>query len=117
MLLLVPMGPVANARSGGFGGHSSHFSGSGLFTGPGLSRYRHQARPRGNFGQWPLYGGFYTVPPYASDNIITIITYAAPERVVFVPLAPQALTCKHSVQTITVPAELGGTRDITITRC
>jgi hypothetical protein len=114
MLLVLPMGPVANARSGGFGGHSSHFSGPGLFTGPGLSRHLHRARPLGNFSQWPLFGGYYAVPPYASDNIIT---YAAPERVVFVAVPPRALSCKHSVQTVTVPAELGGTREITITRC
>jgi hypothetical protein len=116
MLLLAPASPVANAR-GGFGphsSHSSHFSGPGSFTGPGLSRHFHQARPRGNFGQWPLFGGYYAVPPYASDNIIT---YAPPERVVFVAVPPRALSCKHSVQTVTVPAELGGTRDITITRC
>jgi hypothetical protein len=118
MLLLVPMGPVANAGGGGFGAHSSHsshfLSGPGLFSGPGLSRHLNQGRPRGNFSQWPLFGGYYAVPPYASDNIIT---YAAPERVVFVAVPPRALSCKHSVQTVTVPAELGGTRDITITRC
>jgi hypothetical protein len=114
MLLVLPMGPVANARSGGFGGHSSHFSGPGLFTSPGLSRHLHRTRPRGNFGQWPLFGGYYAVPPYASDNIIT---YATPERVVFVAVPPRALSCHHSVQTVTVPAELGGTREITITRC
>lgn len=54
------------------------------------------------------------MPPYASDNIIT---YAAPERVVFVAVPPRALSCHHSMQTVTVPAELGGTREITITRC
>ena len=116
MLLLAPASSVVNAR-GGFGGHSSHsshFSGPGLFVGPGLSRHRQQARPRGNFSQWPLFGGYYAVPPYASDNIIT---YAMPERIVFVAVPPRALTCKRSVQTVTVPAELGGTREITITRC
>jgi len=116
MLLVLPPAPVANAR-GGFGAHSphsSHFSGSGFFTGPGLSRHLHRARPHGNFSQLPLFGGYYAVPPYASDNIIT---YATAERVVFVAVPPRALSCKHSVQTVTVPAELGGTRDITITRC
>ena len=58
--------------------------------------------------------GYYAVPPYASGNVITYVT---PERVVFVPQAPVALTCKHSVETVTVPAEAGGTREITITRC
>jgi hypothetical protein len=115
MLLLAPASPVANAR-GGFGAHSfhsSHFSGPGLFTGPGLSRHLHQG-PRVNFSQWPLFGGYYAVPPYASDSIIT---YATPERVVFVAVPPRALSCKHSVEKMTVPAELGGTREITITRC
>lgn len=111
MLLLVPAAPVAIAWGGGFGAHSSH---SSHFSGHGLSRHLHRARPRGNFGQWPLFGGYYAVPPYASDNIIT---YATPERVVFVAVPPRELSCKHSVQTVTVPAELGGTRDITITRC
>ena len=117
MLLLAPAAPVVNARGGGFGAHSSHsshLSGPGLFSGPGLSRHGHQARLRGNFSPWPLFGGYYAVPPYASDNIVT---YATPERVVFVAVPPRALSCKHSVQTVTVPAELGGTRDITITRC
>jgi len=108
MLLLAPAAPVANARGGGFGAHSSHFSGHGL------SRHLHRARPRRNFGRWPFFGGYYVVPPYASG---ATITYATPERVVFVPVPPRALSCKRNVETVTVPAELGGTRDITITRC
>jgi hypothetical protein len=127
MLLLVPMGPVANARGGGLGAHSSHSSHLSTHGVPtiGLSRHRHQARPFSNFSQWPLFGGYgyngyngyngyYEVPPYVSDNNIT---YAAPERVVYVAVPPRALTCKRSVQAVTVPAELGGTREITITRC
>jgi hypothetical protein len=116
LLALAPAMPVANAAKG-FGAHSSHsshFSGHGLFSNQGLSTHRHQARPNGNFSQWPLFGGYYAVPPYASDNIITYVT---PERVVFVAVPPRALSCHRSVEKVTVPAEAGGTRDITITRC
>jgi hypothetical protein len=109
MLLLAPLGLAANARSGGFGAHTFHFA--------GLHRsasHLHSARSRGAFGQWPFFGGIVAVPPYASDNILT---YAMPERVVFVPEPPRALSCHHSQETVTVPSEEGGTRQITITRC
>jgi hypothetical protein len=36
---------------------------------------------------------------------------------VFVPEPPRALSCKRSVEKVTVPAVFGGTQEITITRC
>jgi hypothetical protein len=74
----------------------------------------HGERGRNDMSAYPFFGGLYAVPPYTSDNLIG---YPALERVVFVPEALRALTCQHSVQTVTVAAEAGGTRDITITRC
>lgn len=63
---------------------------------------------------WPAYGGLYAVPPYTAGDGNTAVF---PERVVFVPVPPSAITCKHSVETLTVRAEAGGTRDITVFRC
>jgi hypothetical protein len=105
VMLLAPAAPVANARGGGLGGHAiggSHFP-----------TRLHAARPRGNFNQWPLYGGYYAVPP----DVPQTVTYVTPERIVFVPEPPRALSCKHSVEKVTVPAEAGGMREITVTRC
>jgi hypothetical protein len=103
MLLLAPLEAVAGPHGGGFGAHSFHFT----------SHFR-SARHHGAFGRWPLFGGLVAVPPYASDNIVTYVT---PETVVFVPEPPRALSCHRSQQTVTVPSEAGGTREITITRC
>jgi hypothetical protein len=102
MLFVAPLEVVA-ASAHGFGAHSSH----------GAPHFR-PVRHRGTYRHWPYYGGYVAVAPYVSDNTIT---YAPPERVVYVPLRPQALSCHHSKETITVPAEGGGTREITITRC
>jgi hypothetical protein len=71
-------------------------------------------RGRYDLSAFPFGGGLYGVPPDMAENVTG---YPALERVVFVPEAPRALTCQHSVQTVTVAAEAGGTRDITITRC
>lgn len=105
-LAAVAFGPGANARGGGH--HSTHGV-RGHF-----SNHLHAARPQNAVNAWPFYGGLYALPSYASQSV----AYPAPvERIVFVPEAPRALACKHSVNTVTVTAEAGGTRDITVTRC
>ena len=68
----------------------------------------------GAYGAWPLEGGVTVVPPDTPD---TVMTYAPPAQVVYVPEPPQALGCHRSEQTVTVPAEAGGTREVTVTRC
>ena len=103
-LALLPASSPLNAK--GHGGHAFHFS-----------NRLHFARQPGayNAGYWPFYGGgIVAVPPYADVNAVN---YVQPPTIVYVPLPPQALTCHHSVETVTVPSESGGTRAISVTRC
>ncbi len=76
---------------------------------------RLHASHSGARGYWPFFGGgIVAVPPYANLNPVS---YVAPPTVVYVPLPPQALTCHRTRETVTVAAEAGGTRQITVTRC
>ena len=99
----VPFEIAANAK-GGAKMHSFHF---GTHFRPG--------RHHNNFNQWPWwgYGGLYAIPPYDSYND----NYAQLGTVVLVSQPPSALTCQSSKEVKTVPAEGGGTRGITISRC
>ena len=66
-------------------------------------------------GGWPFFGGgIVAVPPYVP---VDAVNYAAPPRIVYVPLPPRALTCHRTRETVTVPAQAGGTTQITVTRC
>jgi hypothetical protein len=66
-------------------------------------------------GGWPFFsGGIVAVPPYAPVNWAN---YAAPPSIIYVPVPPRALTCHRTRETVTVPVQAGGTRQITITRC
>jgi hypothetical protein len=102
-LLLAPLAPVANAHGRGFSGHAFHFP-----------RHFNSARHNRYFDQGLMYGGYGALLPYDTGNGVT---YAAPETVVYVLEQPRELTCQFSRQTVTVPSEEGGTREITITRC
>lgn len=104
MLLLTPLQLAAHAR----GSRAFHFSGR-----------LHAAQHHRAQGAWPFYGGFYggglaVVPSYAAD---AVVTYPPPAQVVYVPVPPLSLSCHRSQQTVTVPAEAGGTRQVTVTRC
>lgn len=104
-LVSVPMVIEANAHSSGFGLHSSnHFR--------PLNRHK-------MFNQSQWFGGLYAYPPYTYGNMDSYVAngYAATPTVVYVTEPQRALTCQYSQQVKTVPAEGGGTRDITITRC
>ena len=103
-LACAPFEIAANAK-GGAGMHSFHFG----------KHFRRTHHNRNFNNQWPWwgYGGLYAIPPYDfsyDDN------YAQP-NVVLVSQPPAALSCQHSKEIKTVPAEGGGTREITITRC
>jgi hypothetical protein len=102
-LLLSPPATVANAHGRGFGAHAFHFP-----------RHFNLARHNRNFDQGLMYGGYGAVLPYDTGNGVA---YAAPETVVYVLERPPGLSCKFSRQTVMVPSEEGGTREITITRC
>jgi hypothetical protein len=102
MLSLAPLQAGAKAHAS----HGFHFS--------NRLHAAHHNGAYGAYGAWPFYGGgIVAVPPYAPENAVSY----APATVVYVPLPPQALTCHRSRQTVTVPAEAGGTRQITVTRC
>lgn len=105
MLVLAPLQLAASAR----GLHGFHFS-----THLHGSHHQRAYGAYGAYGAWPLDGGVTVVPPDTPDSVMT---YAPPAQVVYVPEPPQALGCHHSEQTVTVPAEAGGTRQVTVTRC
>ena len=98
MLLLAPLQIAANAH----GAHAFHFS----------HHFRANRHHQGAYGAF--YGDLAGVPPYMPGDMAT---YAPPATVVYVPEPPQALGCHHSEQTVTVPAEAAGTKQLTITRC
>jgi len=100
MLLLAPFDAKASVQGVG---QSSHFNGQHLA--------QHQFRPHRHraFGQWPWYG-YYDELPYTSDYDMT---FSTPETA---PTQP-AVGCQHSEQTVKVPSENGGVREVTILRC
>jgi hypothetical protein len=120
-LAIAPVFSVTSAAKG-LGGHPS---GGFRSSATGLSRplfrprlFRNFSRwPLAGYSQWPRYGGFYGGYVATSPDGSEAVSYVMPERVIYVPLPPQALTCKHSVEKVTVPSSLGGTREITVTRC
>jgi len=105
--LCAPLDIPAHARGGGIGIRSFHSINSLHFA----KHFRH-ARGHRNFNQWPLYGGVYAMPPY--DNNATQVQ---PANFVYVVEPPRVHSCQYNKETITVPSESGGTRDITVTRC
>jgi hypothetical protein len=103
MLLLAPFEAKASVQGVG---QSSHFKGQHL----AHNQFRH--RHHQAFGQWPWYG-YYDVPPYTSDYDMT---FSTPETAVVAPTQP-TVGCQHSEQTVKVPSENGGAREVTILRC
>ena len=100
MLLLAPF--EAKASIQGVGQTSQ-------FKGQHLAHHQFRHRHHRAFGQWPWYG-YDDVQPYTSDYDMTVST---PETA---PTQP-AVGCQHSEQTVKVPSENGGVREVTILRC
>ena len=95
LAVLLPVSfDAAKARVHGFGGHAYH--------------HRH-----GNFGAGAWYGGYVETAPYVANDA----GYAPQQPIVYLAPALPALACHHSEETIAVPTEGGGTRDIRVTRC
>jgi hypothetical protein len=107
-LIFAPLKIAASPHGSGFGMHSLHFP----------NHFRPAIRNRA-FNQFPFYGGLYALPTYGYGNMgsYAVDNSASPPAIIYVAEPPQALGCTKSQQTKTVPAEGGGTRDITITRC
>ncbi len=105
-VLLAPAPPAAAAHGAAGHGWAGHFR---------FNNGLHAGWPRGaNRGYWPFYGGgIVAVPPYADGSVVNV----APPDVVYVAVPPRALSCHRSRETLTVPAEAGGTQKITVTRC
>jgi hypothetical protein len=105
--LCIPLEISAHARGGGFGMHPVHSLHAFQFA----KNFRH-ARHNRNFNQWPLYGGVYAIPPYDNND-----SQVQPANFVYVVEPPRVRSCQYNKETVTVPSESGGTRDITIIRC
>ena len=103
-LICAPLDIPARAHGSGFGMRSFHPFHVGR-------RFRHAHHQR-NLNQWQWYGGVYAVPPYENSD-----TQAQPTSFVYVVEPPRVRSCQYVRETVTVPAESGGTRDITVTRC
>jgi len=104
LLLLTPLQLAAKAAPHAL--HAHHFF-AHLHQG-----HHHRAYGAyGAYGAWPLYGD---IPSYTVD---AGMSSALPAQIIYVPERPAALGCHHSEQTVTVPAEAGGTRQVTVTRC
>jgi len=106
MLSLMPCELAAKAH----GFHGAHF---GFHWHGGHHHHAYGAYGYGAYGAWPYYGDS-GILPYAPDSAVSS---ALPVQIIYVPEPPQALSCHRSEQTVTVPAESGGTRQITVQRC
>lgn len=110
ILVLASSDTAANARGSGYGAGSPHFAPS----------YRSPPFHRA-FPARPLHGGFIGVPFYGPDDFFDYPPYApyAPDPSAGYPSgAPSAQGCLQPThKTVTVPAEAGGTQQVTITYC
>jgi len=102
-----PHGPAAPHFAGhghGFTGHHHPFSGRAQMR-----------RSPGNGAYGAFYGG--GIVAAAPDDSGSVVDDAESPTVIYVALPPQALSCHRSREIVSVPAEAGGTKAITITRC
>ena len=115
MALLAPLEVEAKSAGVGFGARSFHSVRPGFSHRP-FSRLSHRplAHRYRNFGQYPGFGGGVVGAPYFAPGLTGDVLRV---NVVVPPEPPYALTCQHSRDTINVPSENGGTREITVARC
>jgi len=118
-LALAALAPNAVAGWGGSGGaNGGGWSGGGHGGRGGHHPFPFGPQPfnwRGLY-QWPFavadygFAPYYYYPPDMSDGYAAGVVAVQAER-------QPALSCHHSRDVITVRAEGGGTKEITITRC
>jgi hypothetical protein len=110
VLLLASSDTAANARGSAYGASTPHFA----------PTYRPRPFYRTFHGR-PLYGGFIGVPFYGPDTFFDYPPYApySPDTSSSSPGAPPSTNrCLQPTQkTVTVPAEAGGTKQVTVTYC
>jgi hypothetical protein len=109
--LLACSNTTANARGSGYGGASPHFAPA--YRAQPFYRYR-------AFRSRPLYGGFIGAPYYGDDffDYPPYAPYAPNTSTAYPSEAPSAQGCLQAThKTVTVPAEAGGTQQVTITYC
>src|SRR5512136_1466192 len=106
ILLLAPAELPAKSRSVGFRVPSFHS------VRPALSN-RLRAH-LGTFRHFPLFGDSIESAPYFAPDYVSDVLL---ERFVSPAEPPRVLNCRRTQETVTVPAEDGGTRELRITRC
>jgi hypothetical protein len=118
MSLLTPVmvsakgfGPHALHKTGAHGTGHSVFAKSLGYRGHRALRYDRFYNPFGGY----LAG--YGIPGSYLEDFEPILAGFPPLRIDPIIPPPPPLTCSRSRETVTVPAESGGTRQITITRC
>jgi len=100
-----------------------HGSGAGLhrafpfFHGFHFGKHFRNARNFRNFNDSPQYGGVYALPPYDYNYGYNGSSATEPANFFYVVQPPRVLSCQYIRETVTVPSESGGTREITVTRC
>jgi len=101
LILPTPTEVAAKSAGAGFGARAFH-TGSHR----GGHRGAHRAVPwAGGFASAPYYS-----PAYMGDGQTVVIVLPPPEP-------PHQLTCTRSRETMTVPSEDGGVREVGVTRC
>ena len=110
ILLLASSDTAVDARGSSFGAGSPHFAPS----------YRSQPSYR-TFRGRPLHGGFIGVPFYGPNDFFGYppsLPYAPDTSAGYPSKGPSTQRClQPTYKTITVPAEAGGTQQVTITYC
>jgi len=113
-LLVAQPDIAAHAKGGGTGMHSFHFSGHFK----PFQQHRHFAR-HNQSQRWLGYGsygwGYYAIPSYDYWYGNNDVTGSVPTTVIYAPV--RAASCRKVQESMTVPSEEGGTRQVTVTRC
>jgi len=104
--------PPASARAVGNGGHPGGVAATRTMHWRG-----HKFRYRNRFGYALPYGYYGGVVAVGSHPYEDFGPYVLPQELVPVNEPQRVLDCKRTRQTVTVPSEDGGTRDIDVTRC
>ena len=107
--LLTPVAVAAKSGGAGLGARSSLTAKPTLLTRPPVLHHRRA------FNRGPLGGIVAGVAPYyyiAAAGDVPLLEGLDPP-----PPPPRVLSCRRSQETVTVPSEDGGERQIRITRC